>query len=180
MSDDVINFWFHWIIFLNLFIFTNFYLLQVNFFTLTRKFCQVVFKKVFNDHSQLKQWSHQFLLLLSFFLTKSSFKFFTNWISIQKQPSGDVLLGGFLWVCSQFAGEHRCGGMISIKLHMHLCGDHSSAWVFSCGFCFTFAKHFFGGITSRSSRPECCGKQVFLEISQNSQKNMCARVSFLN
>ena len=97
-SHDVINFWLHWIIFLNLFIFTNFYLWQVNFFTLTRKFCQVVFKKVSNNHSQLKQWSHQFLLLLSFFLTKSSFKFLTNWISIQKQPSRDVLLGGFLWV----------------------------------------------------------------------------------
>ena len=31
----------------------------------------------------------------------------------------------------------------------------------------------------RSSRPEVFYKKVFLEISQNSQKNICARASFL-
>ena len=33
--------------------------------------------------------------------------------------------------------------------------------------------------TNRSSRPEVFYKKVFLEISQNSQENTCARVSFL-
>ena len=32
---------------------------------------------------------------------------------------------------------------------------------------------------SRSSRPEVFYKKVLLEISQNSQENTCARVSFL-
>ena len=34
-------------------------------------------------------------------------------------------------------------------------------------------------IIIRSSRPDVFCKKVFLEISQNSQKNTCARVSFL-
>ena len=34
-------------------------------------------------------------------------------------------------------------------------------------------------VTVRSSRPEVVCKKVFLEISQNSQENSCARVSFL-
>ena len=33
---------------------------------------------------------------------------------------------------------------------------------------------------SRSSRPEVFCKKVFLKISQNSQENTCARVSFFN
>ena len=33
--------------------------------------------------------------------------------------------------------------------------------------------------TLRSNRPDVFCKKVFLEISQNSQKNTCARVSFL-
>ena len=33
--------------------------------------------------------------------------------------------------------------------------------------------------TLRNSRPDVFCKKVFLEISQNSQKNTCARVSFL-
>lgn len=129
-SHDVINFWLHWIIFLNLFIFTNFYLWQVNFFTLTRKFCQVVFKKVSNNHSQLKQWSHQFLLLLSFFLTKSSFKIFTNWLSIQKKPSGDVIWGQISVSVQQIFGEYRCGCVTSIKLHMQLSEAIPAWWLF--------------------------------------------------
>ena len=36
-----------------------------------------------------------------------------------------------------------------------------------------------GCVTYRSSRPEVFLKKVSLEISQNSQKNTCARVSFL-
>ena len=36
-------------------------------------------------------------------------------------------------------------------------------------------------MTARSSRSEVfCKKEVFLEISQNSQENTCARVSFFN
>ena len=65
-SDDVINFSLLSIIFLNLFILTKFYLSQVNFFSLTGKFCQMVYIKVFINHSQLKQWFHEFLLLESF------------------------------------------------------------------------------------------------------------------
>ena len=34
-------------------------------------------------------------------------------------------------------------------------------------------------VIDRSSRPEVFCKKVFLEISQNSQENTCARVSFL-
>ena len=33
--------------------------------------------------------------------------------------------------------------------------------------------------TLRNNRPDVFCKKVFLEISQNSQKNTCARVSFL-
>ena len=35
-------------------------------------------------------------------------------------------------------------------------------------------------VTNRSSRPEVFCKKGFLEISQNSQENTCARVSFFN
>ena len=36
------------------------------------------------------------------------------------------------------------------------------------------------GKTARSSHPEVfCKKKLFLKISQNSQENTCARVSFL-
>ena len=34
------------------------------------------------------------------------------------------------------------------------------------------------GNATRSSHRRCCKKKVFLEISQNSQENTCARVSF--
>ena len=34
-------------------------------------------------------------------------------------------------------------------------------------------------VTSRSSRPDVFFKNVFLEISQNSQENTCSRASFL-
>ena len=85
-----------------MFINYNFYKLII--FSLTRKFCQIMYTNVCNNHSQLKQWSHDFFIFNKFLLTKSSFKIFTNWISVQKQPSRDVLLG------ECFVNVHRiCG-----------------------------------------------------------------------
>ena len=44
---------------------------------------------------------------------------------------------------------------------------------------FTFSSWLFGYVEIKSSRPECSVKTVFLKISQNSQEDACARVSFL-
>ena len=79
-SQDVINFFFEFIRVYNLLFITS------EFFSLTEKFCQIVYIKVFNDHSQLKQCSQVFSLLISFFRQ--------NWLLIQIQPSGGVLLRG--------------------------------------------------------------------------------------
>ena len=67
-------------------------------------------------------------------------------------------------MCSEFAGESRCGGVISTELHMQLCGDHSSAWLFSCGFCFASTEHFFwGGLLPMGV---CFCLNIFLLVTQ--------------
>ena len=122
--------------------------IQANsFFSLTWEFCQFMYTNVFNDHS-LKiiiryQWSHKFFNFDKFLLTKFNFEIkYQYWGS----PPKMFFWGSVLWVCGRFAVKSWCGGMISIELHMQLCGDHSSVWVFCCGFCFVFAEHFFGWI----------------------------------
>ena len=67
-SQDVITFCFQWIIFLK---FIHVYkLYRLILFSLTSKFCQIMHTNVFNNHSHKTitryQWSHEFLLLISF------------------------------------------------------------------------------------------------------------------
>ena len=51
-------------------------------FSLTRKLCQIMYTNVFNDHSHKiitrYQWSHEFLLLISFFWQNLTSRFNIN------------------------------------------------------------------------------------------------------
>ena len=57
---------------------------------------------------------------------------------------------------------------------MQLYWHHTSAWVVSCKFALYFQNTF-----SEAATRGVLWKKLFLQISQNSQKNICARVSFL-
>ena len=102
----------------------------------------------------------------------------------QSQPEEVLYEKGVLTNFSKFTRKHLC----------------QSVFFFSCEFseiCKTtfFTKHLWATASVfrtmsnmydrrflwkyRSSRPEMFFKKVFLEISQNSQKNTCARVYFL-
>ena len=112
-------------------------------FSLTREFCQFMYKNVFNNRKIIARykWSHEFFAFNKFLLTKFDFEIKYHY---RGSPPEMFFWESVLWVCSRFAGESRCGGVISIELHMQLCGHHSFVWVFSCGFCFVFAENFFG------------------------------------
>ena len=121
-------------------------LYKLIFFSLARKFCQIMYTNVFNNHSPKiitrYQWSHEFLLLKSFFCQNLSLR-----LNINTEASLRRFLLRECFVKVQpICGQEPVQGLISIELHMQLCGDHSSAWVVSCGLCFAFAEHFFGGI----------------------------------
>lgn len=68
--------------------------LQRQFFFLKGNFAKLCIRK-FSTISQLKHWSHEFLLSVKSLLTKSSFKIFTNLIGYQykSRPPGGLLLG---------------------------------------------------------------------------------------
>lgn len=68
--------------------------LQRQFFFLKGNFVKLCIRK-FSTISQLKHWSHEFLLSVKSLLTKSSFKIFTNLIGYQykSRPPGGLLLG---------------------------------------------------------------------------------------
>ena len=98
-------------------------------FCVTRKFCQIMYMKVFNDYSLLKQWSHEFLLLISFFWQNLTSRFLP--IEYQYRNGFPEI---FFWVvfceCTvNLLGKTsaRCGSIVL------------SLWVFFCGFCFAFA-----------------------------------------
>ena len=104
-SQDVINFWFQWIIFLNLFMFTNFNYYKLILFSLTRKFCQIMYTNVFNDPSQLKQWSHESLLLISFFWRNLTSRFLLIEHQYRSSPP-EMFFWGKCFVSMQWI----CGG----------------------------------------------------------------------
>ena len=80
-----------------------------------------------------------------------------------------------------FAGKNhmqRCFDMPEPKFHKKLtCVKlvHSPQTIFHRKIIYNFFRIYLG----RSSRPEVFCKKVFLQISQNSQENTCARVHFL-
>ena len=100
---------------------------------------------VFNHHSQLKQWSHEFSLGISFFRQNLAIRFLLIGSQYRSSPPEVFFWGSMLWVGSKFTAECQWIDVISMKLLMQLCGDHSSTWVFFCGLCFAFAEHFLGG-----------------------------------
>ena len=123
-------------------IYSHLQIIQANsFFSYKELLSNYVYKR-FSNHSHKiitrHQWSHEFFN--KFFLTKSNFKIKYQYRS---SPSEMFFWESALWVCSWFVGESLCGGVISIELHVQLCGDYSSVLVFSCGFRFAFAEHFF-------------------------------------
>ena len=117
-SQDVINLWLLWIIFLNLLMFINYNFYKLILFSLTGKLCQIMYTNVFNDHSQLKQWSHDFFIFNKFVLTKSSLKIFTNWISIKKRRCSSR---GVFCECAALLGSLFCMGVL-LWLSLRICG----------------------------------------------------------
>ena len=128
---------------------------------------------------------------------------FKHLLTKDRSSHPEVFLGkGVLKICSKFTGEHPYRSVISIKLR-----NYTSAWVFSCKFAvyfyntfsyehfwmaaskkndFNTAKVIFCDVIEFSSRINnillkllSFWKKLFFKISQNSQENICVRVSFL-
>ena len=134
-----------------------------SFFSYREILSNYVYKR-FQGSQSIKTMVSWVFTFNKFLLTKSNFKIFTHWISIQKQPPGDVLLGecfeGVQQICG---GESRWRCVISIELHMQLWG-YSSAWMFSCRFCFAFAKHFLGDYCLRLSVPSFISAAISIAL----------------
>ena len=94
-----------------------------SFFSYREILSNYVYKR-FQGSQSIKTMVSWVFTFNKFLLTKSNFKIFTHWISIQKQPPGDVLLGecfeGVQQICG---GENRCRCVISVELHMQLWGS---------------------------------------------------------
>ena len=75
----------------------------------------------------------------------------------------------FMYVGKHRAGAKKCGAEESVLRLVEQLPKKQNYWL--------FFNNWFS--TIRSSCPEVFCKKVFSEISQNSQENTCARVSFL-
>ena len=105
--------------------FTN--LLQVNSFLCHKEILSNNVHESFQRLQPIKTMVSWVFTFNKFLLTKSNFKIFTNWISVQKRLSRNILLGGFLWVYSEFIGKDQCevwfNSVISMETLLHGCSS---------------------------------------------------------
>ena len=110
----------------------------------------------------------------------------------QKQSSEVFCKKGVLRIFAKFTGKHLCQSLFFNNVAGNFIKKETLAQVFFCEFCenskntFSFLRWLLlerpcnkmKNITSEAVVRRCFVKKVFLETSQNSHKNTCARVSF--
>ena len=92
-------------------------------------------------------------------------------------------------ICTTLNDLYLCWGLILVKLQVLLKNTSRPLhlmiiWEYNCTKMWTFLrslrlKKIIRGVFREAVVQRCSVKKVFWEISQNSQKNTCARVSFL-